>query len=191
MRYEFMRRAHPFVSEATYIPREPWDYYFLMQHFGMPTRLLDWTESALVAIYFTVRTSLERDDGCVWMLNPRSLARAAKGYDNILSASEAAEYLPPIWSHQALPPLPAAIQPPFNSRRLAAQRGAFTIHGSDPAPLDSHAPLRDALAQIIIRRSAKSAMRDELDTAGITESLVFPDLAGLCRELTGLCRPEE
>jgi len=41
----------------TYLPREPldkWDWYFTMQHYGVPTRLLDWSESPLVAAYFAL-----------------------------------------------------------------------------------------------------------------------------------------
>jgi hypothetical protein len=50
-----------------------WDEYFLMQHYGLPTRFLDWSESALVALYFAVGAEPRRhepSDAAVWMLDP-------------------------------------------------------------------------------------------------------------------------
>src|SRR5260370_289457 len=47
LRTEFERRALPMIADRP--PRNEWEWYFVMQHYGAPTRLLDWTDSALVA----------------------------------------------------------------------------------------------------------------------------------------------
>ncbi len=76
MKAEFARRAVPFLKQHQHF-REG-EYLHLMQHYRCPTRLLDWTEGALIALYFAIRISKEkkkeaRDESykpCVWMLNP-------------------------------------------------------------------------------------------------------------------------
>ncbi|MCT4616148.1 MAG: FRG domain-containing protein [Marinifilaceae bacterium] len=70
---EFSIRSTPFLQKLN-ISDTKWNKYYLMQHYGLETRLLDWTESALIALFFAVE-SLTEDNGIVWLLNPHRLNR--------------------------------------------------------------------------------------------------------------------
>jgi hypothetical protein len=186
LRHEFVLRAQPFIREATVPPKDHWDWYFLMQHYGLPTRLLDWSESALVALYFAVKPgSLEDQPGCVWILDPRSLniIMADAPYVPIYSDVMVQPYLPTLWDEDTrLPEPPLAIDPPHNSPRLAAQHGKFTVHGDSRLPL-SKQKLRRGLVRLDIPHEAKGPILRQLLSAGITEAGLFPGLSGLAAEL--------
>ena len=47
----------------------------MMQHYGAPTRLLDWTESPLLALYFALKQNYGYYDAAIWMLNPSALTK--------------------------------------------------------------------------------------------------------------------
>src|SRR5580698_9483387 len=64
IREEFITRA-PNLCDAK--PANKWEWYFLMQHHGSSTRLLDWSEGALIGLYFAVRQSRGCHDAAVWM----------------------------------------------------------------------------------------------------------------------------
>lgn len=187
-RHDFFLRAQPFLNESTVPPTSDWDWYFLMQHYGVPTRLLDWTESALVALYFSVHPTPQDCPGCVWVINPRTLNNKLAKLGNfvpIYSDKSVNAYLPSLWDERPLiiPAAPIAIDPPLNSPRLAAQRGKFTVHGRSCLALESSPSLKNSLLRIDIPAQVKGRIVRQLMSAGMTEGVLFPGLAGLSREI--------
>lgn len=69
----------------------PWYLYALMQHHGLPTRLLDWTRSPLVSLYFALTQGSSNDcSAVVWVLNPYILNEKVIGIDRIFCPSQMA-----------------------------------------------------------------------------------------------------
>ena len=187
LRHDFLLRAQPFLHEATVPPVNDWDWYFLMQHFGLPTRLLDWSSSALVALFFAVQPPGDpKHPACVWVLDPRALNQTLSdlAYIPIYSDAWVARYLPRLWDEEAEIPLPAlAIDPPHNSPRLAAQHGKFTVHGEADLALTAMRDVGPALVQLVVPAEFKGPILRQLLSAGMTEAVLFPGLSGLASEL--------
>ena len=204
---DFKRRALPFVDM---VPRNDFEWLFLMQHHGAPTRLLDWTSNALVALYFAVagvkagtepfvadNTKLDSNldefderSAAVFLMNPKRINNVMHpGISEPVDV--AAEY--DHW-HPYLRPMqieasefdtypPICIVAPQISPRIRAQAGLFTLHGTNLDPLDYYVVTRPLLSKILIPHSAALTMRDELHILGITPSFIFPDLDGVAREV--------
>jgi hypothetical protein len=152
MRIDFTSYGH-LLNEANQA-KTPIDWYFLMQHHGIPTRLLDWTTNALAALFFSldeVRRRLERGDCpgadpkpdvvAVWMVDAYWLAaRLSEEWEGPLLAwsADASRYIPPLEtlidkmgdSKALLPDHAMPIEPPAMHPRVAAQEGRFVIFGS-------------------------------------------------------------
>lgn len=195
LRIEFRRRAAQLFPEVS--PEQKWEWYFLMQHFGVPTRLLDWTDGALLALYFAMRRRKSGDckgDAAVYVLDPSWLndkameARQLKDYYTGVALADWPQvqpYLPKEMESRRLnPDLPLAIDPSHRSPRVAAQRSRFVIFGKDPDGLISVAKPKDSrLCMIPVAGEEADAIRADLKISGISESTVFPDAEGLGREL--------
>jgi hypothetical protein len=190
VREEFITRA-PTLSDVT--PGNRWDWYFLMQHHGAPTRLLDWTEGALIALYFAVRENPGYHDAAVWVLDPWELNIKVVGKDEVVPPGDPGttsedrrrydRWLPDRFARRKRwPKWPVAIYPGHIARRITAQRSCFTIHGSESCSLEEvgermHIPLM----KISVPSWECKVIRRSLETCGLDESTVFPDLEGLSK----------
>jgi FRG domain len=180
IRSEFHLRALPLLK---HLPNTDWEWYFLMQHYGLPTRLLDWTTGSLLGLYFAVRSQVGMSDAAVWVLDPWRLNRETIGKAELLFASDrsASAYLPELYAGGRLPGPPVAIVPPHSSERITVQRGAFTVHGSSREGIEQQFSSR--LVKIIIPKLSAITIKRTLRMAGIGEFTVFPELVGLCDEI--------
>lgn len=188
IRHDFKLKAFPYLRDAYYSPQTDWDYYYLMQHYDAPTRLLDWTEGSLIALYFALLKATDEADAAVWMLNPYRLNKVLTSVgDEVPSTEENAvkRYLPEPFADKKLPVRPMAFQPRWNSPRMVAQKGMFTIHGSVQKGLEEYRELHPHLIKIEIDYYYREVILEEqLQYAGFSESNLYPELPGLCRELT-------
>lgn len=165
-----------------------------MQHYGAPTRLLDWTDNPLVALFFAVTDEWNKGDAAVWVLDPYWLNH--KLFDDVVGPllqdwSEAQVYLKKLEDafmsdQQVRKQGPAAIDPPHVDRRLAVQSSHFVIFGKTQDLLKTRKvkDKRCRLAKILLRNDARAAVTEELEDCGITYSSIYPDLEALGKELS-------
>ena len=169
-------------------PMDHWEWYFLAQHFGVPTRLLDWTESSLFALYFAVRERQSGDEGgnaAVWILDPQWLnGKAGVGPNLLIPGKESDPWLPTNERGPIKATAPIAISPSHIAMRVAVQRSQFVLFGLNPSGLVDLESVQDSrLKRIDILGGAAQPLLDELKLCGIYETTLFPDLEGLAREL--------
>lgn len=186
----FKQRSIPFHSISL---ENDWDTLFLMQHYGIPTRLLDWTESPFIALYFSLMSARRNSfahKSAVWILDPIAWNSYVLGDQEteILSTSdsEIMRYKPQK-KYEQMPDNVIPLYGAHNSQRIVAQRGVFVIFGSDTTSMrrqfiKNGFPL-NCLIKIIFDRSVLPKVLDSILESGITESVVFPDLEGLAQEI--------
>jgi hypothetical protein len=166
---EFKRSSLPLIE---FEPKDNWDWLALAQHHGLPTRLLDWTYNALVALWFVVENSPEKNErGVVWILK-----------------TEPSDFRD---TEQDTNPLNNKVTKIFRSRvmsrRISAQSGVFTVHRiSDKGKVvqfESNATFREKLIKINIPAESFASIRKSLKMMGVNHSTIFPDIDGLCKHL--------
>jgi hypothetical protein len=185
-------RAMQFKQKAT--PRHPRlpgqeqfdEWLFLMQHHGLPTRLLDWTESPLIACHFAVREENDAD-GCLWALSPDYLNVCYHGAGDPIHPSLLMHYFeaPFIEEDSNPPPLDkiVAVLTTEIDFRMLQQQSVFTIHGTR-TPIEKLPDSPYFLKSFEIPSAAKKDLRKELLWLGVRDANLFPDLDHLATDLS-------
>ncbi|OEZ48012.1 FRG domain protein [Janthinobacterium sp. MP5059B] len=196
------------AASATAVSHNDLRTLFYMQHYQVPTRLLDWSSNPFISLYFALssarideKTGKFPEDAAVWVLDPVSwnriaLAHSSHGDSGPLSESTAAtNYGPRKVINNVLEPTglatlnerPAAILGASNNARMFAQRGVFTIFGKDTTPMEQQFDTNKfplgSLTKIVIDKDKISELLTLLLRIGYTDSVSYPDLHGLAMEI--------
>lgn len=161
----------------------------LMQHYGLPTRILDWSSSPLVACYFALEKNREEsNDSCIWVLVPRKI-NLQEGFG---------EYVYPIDAYTVQQMLMPAFKdkPKFEDKledkiiachsvkkdlRMYSQQSSFTVHNSQ-RKLENICDDK-TLFKFIIPYFCKEKMYESVDILGISTRFIYPDMEHISRDI--------
>jgi len=213
---EIYRRSHyhepslsnGFIKEAKIrFPKPPADdnlaaWVFLMQHYRCPTKLLDWSTSPFIALFFALESISLNSDGVIWCLDPILLNKIQidtpsiitysidpgfkKALDSVFRSSFIAKEKISDW-HQKPNFRDAifAMNPDIFDIRQFVQRSVFSVHMIN-TPIEELPECDKFIRKILIRRENKEKLTVDLDKLGYNISTIFPDLESLSHHLKGI-----
>ena len=180
--YEFRSRGGALLPAGL----DSWDVLFSMRHYGLPTRLLDWSESFAAALFFALNGSEKAADIVVWFLDPYTFNKATCEIAEVLDVRSDLKHsyldyfvepkpdAAPEWKHAV------AIYPERRLPRLSGQLATFTLHVTC-APLEKLS--LPGLTRLALSGRARVDAEAYLQLAGINDQSLFADLDGLARLL--------
>lgn len=166
------------------------EWLYLMQHYGVPTRLLDWSESALVAAFFAVRDpNFDTEDAAIWAVAAALLNKEQcdqKGFVSPTSEAARKVFSDAFHGGDEEPTRPIiALHSQEIDLRMMVQHSASTIHGSREAIEDL--PNKEKfLTRFVIPAAAKPQFRGMLKALGFSTTTLFPDLEHLAKDIRSL-----
>jgi len=155
----FKERALRFLD---FIPTNEWDWLALGQQYGLPTRLLDWTDNPLVACYFAVEESIG-EDSVIYTYQNQSYIDVEKHPDP-LRYNKVGKFIPK-----------------HITSRITTQGGLFTVHPKPYEPFES-----EDMDKIIIPKEIRSTLKKTLNKYGVDQFSLFPGLDGLAAHIEWL-----
>ena len=194
----FIRYSRPHLTSASV---NQWELLVLAQHHGLPTRLLDWTHSPLVALHFVTSDLRQFDrDGVVWMVDyvraqaetPAPLrAELDEASMNVFTAESLGRVTSSLRELEELGgDFVLFLEPPALNQRIVNQYALFSLTSRADRRLDEWLEQRPGLARrVVVPAELKWEVRDKLDQANVTERVLFPGLDGLSRWLARYYRP--
>ena len=185
------------VREDPTVSRNIWQCMITGQHNGLPTRLLDWSQSPLVGLHFAVTEKnleeMEDHDCMVWRIDMQELYsllpdryrtavnRTQSTIFNVkmlAGVTESLEQYDKDMKDQAM----VIIEPPSTNDRIINQYSFFSIVPTDMADIEAFLDRRtEHTVKYIIDRHLRWRVRDMLDQLNMSERIIYPGLDGLSK----------
>jgi len=164
----FKRQARIYMATS---PENDWEWLAYAQHYGLRTRLLDWSKNPLTALYFAI--SNQSNSSNVWVY-VYDFGYLQDGHHHMIDLNK-----PPCNNPLDYPEQINRFIPPIIDTRMATQQSVFTIQ-ADPFEIIEDENLRE----LVIKSSSKEDIRKQLHRIGVNQVSLFPDLEGLSKNLT-------
>lgn len=168
---DFQRRS---VHLIDYQPASSWDWLALAQHHGMATRLLDWTENPLIALWFSISPPTDiniYEYSVVWGFNVPQ--------EDVINVTEDRDPFSGVGNK--------VFKPNHITKRISAQFGWFTIHKASPGKnfiaFEHNKDYRDRLFKIKVKRKCFAECKRRLHNFGINSASMYPDIDGLAKHV--------
>jgi len=155
---ECFRRLEALLPTAT-----DWERATIAQHYGIPTRLLDWSENPLVGLYFAIENSNhDNEDGVIWVFEDKTAI---------------SKYLTKLLDLDYPRPYRASKDLEFNIPRVYSQSGALTSQPSILKAFNEHEfdKKTQSLRKFVIPKRKKPHIRNQLKVLNFTKRILFPD----------------
>jgi hypothetical protein len=179
-----------------------WNWLAVAQHYGLPTRLLDWTYSPLVALHFMTADPTRFDrDGVIWYVNyhrtnahlPEALATELTSEGSYVFTSDMLDAVTPTLADLGRfdgEPFILFLEPPSLDQRIVNQYAVFSLASGPTVDLCTWLAARpDLCSRLIVPADLKWEIRDKLDQMNVSERVLFPGPDGLCRWLARYYAP--
>ena len=194
---EFRRRAPAYIDKSK-CPASTLGWLATMQHYGGPTRLLDWTEDPYVASLFAVAEADRETDSAVWAINHTAVTKESR---RLLSREshppatfDSDETFKVTFFRETWPPVIMHVNTTQPSERQKEQKGLFLCSNATQWDYGFETCLRNVLqycpehqprwlCKIVIPAAARDELLADLTRRGVTYERLFPDLGGLGRSL--------
>ena len=140
-----------------------WERATIAQHYGIPTRLLDWSENPLVGLYFAIEDgNHDNEDGAIWIFEDKTAI---------------SKHLPSLLELDYPRPYRASKDLQFNIPRVYSQSGALTSQPSLSKTFDEHDfdKSTQSLRKYMIPKNKKKHLRSQLKILNVSKQKLFPD----------------
>lgn len=158
---------------------EEWELLILAQHYGLKTRLLDWSSNPLVALYFAIKDIDDSENS--------SFVYAFMGNNDQVIDRDQGPLMEDMVSPFKIQDL-KVLRPSLNNERIIAQSGWFTVHPYSEEkngfiPMQTDEDVKFNVIEFSIVPGIKGKLMDHLNMLGFNAQTLFPELSGLCNYL--------
>lgn len=178
---DFKNNSYPYLKNPTAIESET-EWMVYAQHFGIPTKLLDFTYSHITSLMFTLENAFNEktsNDGVIWFLNPQKLnfKSTNNSHSKIFILSDSENQL-----EKACGPVVMTCK--RINERIHAQNGLFIYFQEEhhSSPLEEYCD-GSMLKKVIIDREAKKEILKSLNSLGMGYTSIYPELSSVSKDI--------